>query len=101
MGILGSLGKILTKSLGDDFLGSIGEKVEEGIEQVRLRVQMIVSLVVKSLILVFMILLGGIFVLVGLGIYLESAIVSLAPGLGFIIVGAVLLILGIIVKLLK
>jgi ABC-type antimicrobial peptide transport system permease subunit len=93
-----------------DFLGSlfkstiindVKESVKETMEDVEKRIVKITHNVVKSLVLVVMTLVGAIFALVGLGTYLNETVAGLAHGVGYIVVGAVIIILALFAKLMQ
>ena len=95
-----SILKFMSKLFKEDIVSSLTEKVEESIESLHNRISAVVTIVLKSLILFFMALLGGILMLVGLSVWLQNTL-NLNEGIGLIIVGGGLLVLSIIVKLLK
>lgn len=86
--------KAIGGMLGEFLVSDIKEKVDEGLEGAKLKVEEIVEKVLKKLISFFILLLGFIFALVGLGKYLTETVAALHSGLGFVALGVALLLLG-------
>jgi hypothetical protein len=101
MGILKWIGEFVGKEMADDLLGNVKDKISETIEDTQEKVEQVTKHVIKSLTLLLIFFLGLIFLLVGVSQSLEDKVASLTPGLGFVVVGGVLVILTIIVKALK
>jgi len=86
-GIVGE-GISIVKETVDDTLGSIVQKVEIAVKHT-----------IKKLMVFIISFLAFIFILVGLGKYLSETIDKLNHGLGYILVGAILLFIAIIGRL--
>ena len=90
-----SLLKTLTGIVGESIIDDVKDKVDETLEDAKLKVGEIVELVIKKLVLVFLVFVGLIFGLVGISKYLSEATIAFSNGLGFVLVGAVLLLLAV------
>ena len=93
------------KELGDFLIGkgleSLKRTVDKTIKDVEERVERATIKVIKTSILFLIMIIGGLFMLVGLSAYLNNTVPALANGLGTILVGAVLIILALFVRLMK
>lgn len=83
------------------FVDNVKESVKETMEDLEKRTQRIVHNVVRSLIVLIMIVIGGIYALTGLATYLTQTVPSMANGVGYITVGAGLIVLAIFAKLMQ
>lgn len=90
---------ILLGEQAEAILDSVKTKVDRTIEETEAKVAIATRKVVQTLAIVFIIFLGFVFVLVGISQYLEK-IPSLEGGLGYVLVGAVLVIFALIGRLL-
>lgn len=96
-----SFRKVITE-LGSSILGEgvravadeIQEKVQQTMDDLHRRIEHTVHHTLKILTLYVIIFIGFIFVLVGFARYLTEIIPALDHGLGFIIVGMVLVLMG-------
>lgn len=100
-----SFTQILKDAASSFIRGGIVEEVKhtvrETMDDVEKKATKIVNNTVKSLIVVFIVMLGSIFALVGLSKYLSETVTGLGNGLGFIVVGGVLIILAAFAKLMR
>ncbi|HJX06313.1 MAG TPA: hypothetical protein VJ461_06400 [Candidatus Nanoarchaeia archaeon] len=94
---LNEIGKFL---LGDG-INKLKDKVDKTIKDVEQRVERATIKVVKTLTLFVMMLIGALFVLIGLAQYLNETVPGLKNGLGTVLIGAVLLVLALFVRLMK
>jgi len=101
MGIIKWLGDFVSKEVTSDLLGGIRNKISETIEETQEKVEKVTKYVIKSLALLMIFFTGLIFLLVGLGQTLEDKVSSLTQGMGFIVIGGVMVLIAIIVKALK
>jgi hypothetical protein len=96
-----SFRKVITE-LGASILGEgvrtvadeIKEKVQETIHTAQLRVEETLKHALKVIMLYIIIFIGFIFVLVGFARYLGETMPALDHGLGFVLVGMVLVLMG-------
>ena len=82
-------------------LSGVKEKVEETIEETQKRIEIITAKVIKALIVFIICAVGVIFALVGFSTYLTETYPAFNHGLGFLVVGGVLILLGLVVKALR
>ncbi|MFH1506504.1 MAG: hypothetical protein ABIE94_05980 [archaeon] len=82
LGIMATL-----KSKVDEFLEDLKERVKESVERM-----------VKSIIIGILVFIGFIFALVGFARYLTETFPGLDHGLGYVVVGLILIFIGIIAK---
>ena len=101
MGILKWIGEFVGKGFADDILGNVKESIEDTLEETQVKVEEITKHVIKSLSLLLIFFIGLIFLFVGISQTLEDKVSSLTPGLGFVLVGGILIVITIIVKALK
>ena len=94
---LNEIGKFL---LGDG-INKLKDKVDKTIKDVEQRVERATIRVVKTLTLFVMMLIGALFILIGLAQYLNETVPGLRHGLGTVLIGAVLLVLALFVRLMK
>ncbi len=87
------------------FSGSVVEDVKHTVKQtmddIEKKTLRIVHNTIRSLVVMIMVSIGAIFALVGLSKYLSETVVSLNNGLGFVVVGAALIILATFAKLMQ
>ncbi len=86
--------KGLGSMVGESLLTDIKDKVDDTLEDAKLKVEETTEQVLKKLISFFIVLLGIVFGLVGLSKYLTEAVPALADGIGYVVVGLALLLLG-------
>ncbi|MGE0792861.1 MAG: hypothetical protein AB7V77_01620 [Candidatus Woesearchaeota archaeon] len=91
------LGSLFKNTIIDE----VKETVKHTMEDVEVRTKRIVHNVIKAIIILVMVLIGSIFALVGLGKYLSETVNSLNHGVGFIVVGAVIILFAIFAKLMQ
>ncbi|MBN2052933.1 hypothetical protein JW756_05490 [Candidatus Woesearchaeota archaeon] len=96
-GFLKEIGKFI---LGEG-INKLQSKVDETVKKVEQRIEIITKKVIKTSILFLMMLIGVIFMLVGLAQYLNAVVPRLAQGLGTILVGAILIVLALFVRVMK
>jgi cell division protein ZapA (FtsZ GTPase activity inhibitor) len=93
------------KEIGNFLLGEginkLKEKVDKTIKDVEQRIERATIKVIKTLTLFVMMLIGALFVLVGLAQYLNETVPGLRHGLGTVLIGAVLILLALFVRLMK
>jgi|GEM_PF-1568717 len=93
------------KDIGNFLLGeglsTLKKTVDKTIKDVEYRIERVTIKVVKTLTLFVMMLIGMIFILVGLAKYLNETVPGLAHGLGTILIGAILIALALFVKAMK
>ncbi|MAE13646.1 hypothetical protein CMO92_03700 [Candidatus Woesearchaeota archaeon] len=90
--------------LGDSMksvLAGVKEKVEETIEETQKKIEIVTARVIKTLVVFLICALGFIFALVGLATYLTETVPRFDHGLGYLVVGGVLVLLGLVVKVLR
>lgn len=73
---------------------NVKEAVSDTIEQTEKKIEIVVKKVVKTTLIFLIMIIGFIFVLVGLGKYLSETFPQFSHGLGFAVVGLVLIIIG-------
>ena len=94
--------KDLLKTITQLFIGTaVTDFVHETIEWTEKKVEQITHNVLKSLAIFFITFLGLIFVLVGIAKYLSEVYPSLNHGLGYVVIGAVLIIFALLSRLVK
>ncbi|MBN1645883.1 hypothetical protein JW868_02470 [Candidatus Woesearchaeota archaeon] len=93
-----SILKEVLKFLGQGGVDSIKKKVDTTVEQTKKKVELIVTNALKISAVFVIVVVGFIFALVGVSKYLSETVNALNHGLGFLVVGAVLIILALIVK---
>lgn len=98
--------KEIFKDIVSSFVGgTIIEDVKQGVKQtmddVEKRTIKLVNNIIKSFVVVSMILLGMIFALVGFSKYLSETVGILNHGIGYVIVGAGLILLAAFAKLMQ
>jgi protein-S-isoprenylcysteine O-methyltransferase Ste14 len=96
-GFLNDIGKFI---LGEG-VSKLKAKVDETIKNVEVRIERATVKVIKTSILFLMMLVGIIFLLVGLAQYLNATVPHLAHGLGTVLVGAILIVLALFVRIMK
>lgn len=89
-----SLLKLLGGVAGEALIDDVKDKVSETVEDVKHKIEEAVEKAIKKVILVFLVFTGLVFGLVGVGIYLSQTTNAFAHGLGFVLIGAVLLLLA-------
>ncbi|KYK26235.1 hypothetical protein AYK26_05500 [Euryarchaeota archaeon SM23-78] len=82
-------------------IDKIKKKVDSTIKNVEERIEKATIKVIKTSILFLMMIVGFIFVLVGLANYLNENVYALRDGLGTIVIGAVIILLGLFVRVMK
>jgi len=89
------------EGLSHGFLSGIKERFEEVIKDTKEQIREAVERAVKKTIMAMLMLIGVLFALVGIAKYLSETVPSLSNGLGFVVVGLILLFLGIMVRVLS
>jgi len=93
------------KDLGNFLLGeglsSLKKTVDKTIKDVEHRIERATIKVIKTSILFLMMIIGIIFILVGLAKYINETVPGLAHGLGTILIGAILIVLALFVRAMK
>lgn len=98
------LKEIFVSAFGKGVKGTIDglkSSVNDTMEEIEHRVQRITNNAVKSMILFFIFFLGSLFVLIGLGIFLTTTYPVLDAGRGYILLGGIILVLGLVSKALQ
>jgi hypothetical protein len=83
---------------GETIMTTLQEKVSETMDEAEARIERAVKRILTALTLFIILFTGFIFVLVGLAKYLTESVTSLNFGLGFVLVGACLIILALLIK---
>ena len=86
--------KGIGKSLGNDFVDGLKEKVDDTLEDAKMRIEETTEMIIKKVLGISFVLIGIIFGLVGMSKYLSAAVDWMANGVGYIIVGMGLVLLG-------
>lgn len=87
---LKSIGSLLGESFIDDFK----VKVDKTMDDVKVSVEQIVEMVIRKTIAFFLLLIGLIFGLVGLSRFLTQRVPAFSDGIGYVVVGLVLILLA-------
>src|SRR4030043_301003 len=82
-------------------INKLKDKVDKTIKDVEQRVERATIKVIKTLTLFVMMLIGALFILIGLAQYLNETVPGLRHGLGTVLIGAVLLVLALFVRLMN
>jgi len=89
-----TIGEFIVKEVSHGVFYSLKETALETLESVEKKVNQIVHNALKRLVLFFLIITGFIFVLVGFSKYLSETVPALGNGLGYLLVGVVLVLLA-------
>ena len=93
------------KEIGNFLLGEgmskLKENVNKTIKDVEQRVERATIKVIKTLTLFVMMLIGALFILIGLAQYLNEIVPGLRHGLGTVLIGAILILLALFVRWMK
>ena len=93
------------KEIGKFLLGegitSLKKTVDKTIKDVEERIEKATIKVIKTSILFLMMIVGVIFILVGLANYLNENVRALNDGLGTVLIGAILIVLALFVRIMK
>lgn len=98
---LKDIGKGLIEGTVKDTMDDVKTTVKDTMDDVEERTKRIVKNVVKSSIVILIMLIGTIFTLSGLGKFLSETVKQLNHGLGFVFIGVILLLFGIVAKVLQ
>lgn len=80
-------------------LDAVQEKVTETIDEAEIRLERAIKKVLSMVGAFLLIFIGLIFALVGISKYLSESVDSLSNGLGFIVVGAAIIIIALILRI--
>ncbi len=87
--------------VAEEAVDVIKGKVEETLIDIETKVERATKKAIKVLVLYVMVFLGAIFMLVGLAKYLNETVPSLAHALGFVLVGACLVVLALFASMMR
>lgn len=93
--------KDIGKFLLGEGMAKLTEKVDKTIKDIEKKIEIVTIKVIKTSILFLMIIVGALFMLIGLAKYLNETVPGLNHGLGTVIVGAVLVALAFFVRAMK
>src|SRR4030042_3845766 len=94
-GFFTGIGKFL---LGEG-MTKLKEKVDRTMQDLEKRIERATIKVIKTSVLFLMMIVGMLFILIGLAKYLNETVPGLAHGLGTILIGAVLIVLALFVRI--
>ncbi len=98
MGLFKDILKEIFSSKLKDKISGLKNDVKDTVDYVEERAKIMAENFVKNTVIFVFIFTGAIFILVGLGKYLSKTVPVLRYGLGFVVVGVLLLILGLFSK---
>jgi len=93
----GFIGSIFNHAIVD----TVKEGFKETFDEVEKRATHIVHNIIKATILMMLMIVGSIFILVGLAKYMTETMPSMNHGLGFVVVGGVVILLVIFAKFMQ
>lgn len=93
--------KDLGKFLVGEGLGSLKKTVDKTVKDIEVKVERATIKVIKTSVLFLMMAVGALFILIGLAKYLNETVPAFDHGLGTILVGAILIVLGLFVRMMK
>lgn len=82
-------------------IGNIKSAATNIMEEAQERIEEVVKKVMKAIIVSFIMLFGLIMAIIGLGKFLSETVSWLNNGLGYVLIGGVIIVLGIIVQMVK
>lgn len=82
-------------------LKAVSATVDDTLSNAQRQLREATQFVIKSSIIYILVLIGALFALVGLGIFISERVRGLSDGLGFVVVGGLLIILGMVSKALS
>ena len=94
-GFWGGIKSAIAGEISGGIVGTIKKGAKEALDRVEERVHMIVHETLKKLTLFFLMITGMIFVLVGFSKYISETVRAFDHGLGFLVVGVVIILLGV------
>jgi len=83
----------------DTIFDALQEKVTETIDEAEIRIERVIKRILSIITIFAIIFLGLIFVLVGFSKYLTEAVDAFNFGIGYIVVGAALIILALLFRI--
>lgn len=86
--------KGVTGFFGESVVDGLKEQVDDAVDHAKERAEALLERVIKRLISFFLVLTGLVFGLVGLGMFLSRRVPALGDGIGYILVGLVLVLLA-------
>ncbi len=93
--------KEIGKFLLGEGISTLKKTVDKTIHDIEVKVERTTIKVIKTSILFLMMIVGVIFILVGLAKYLNEIVPGLAHGLGTILIGVILILLALFVRVMK
>ena len=90
--------KLLGGILGEAVLDEFEDRVESTLDQAKVSIERIAENVVRKVLAASLLVIGLILGLVGLGIFLSRRVAALSDGIGFVVVGLVIVILALVAK---
>jgi len=98
---MGNVFKDILGFLAGEGLSTLKKTVDKTIKDVEERVERATIKVIKTSILFLMMVVGFLFILIGLAKYLNETVPGLAHGIGTMLVGGILIVLALFVRVMK
>lgn len=96
--MFGGIIKLLGGMLGEAAIDEFEDRVDATLDNAKLKVERIAENVVRKALAVTLLVMGMVFGLIGLGIFLTARVPVLAEGVGFIVIGLFIVLLAMVVK---
>ena len=91
--------KMLGGLLGEAVIEEFEDRVSSTLDNAKIRIERIAEAVIRKLIAVSFLIVGLVFGLVGLGIYLSASVQAFEHGIGFVVVGLFIILMALLVRL--